>query len=161
VGTREIVEQKLATAGPCRHCNQPTSLRFIQGEGMLIAVYVCPSGYVSRFIDYGDSVDVAQFKNYLSKTAGKVKEVKDDEIRVATHYAWDMGVPASNPKQVVIRGAFWTQNYGRNANKDPDRPALFLCTSCQSKTFVQPLSGKGTLCEDCSKREGVELGGAL
>lgn len=121
---------------------------------MLLATYVCPTGYVSRFIDYGEKIDVAQFKEYLTKTAGKVKEVKDEEIRVATHFTWDMGIPSANSKQVVIKGAFWTQNYGRNASKDPNREALFLCTNCQKKTFVQPLSAEGTLCEDCRKSLG-------
>ena len=148
---REVVEERLVVASPCRHCNEPTSLKFLSGEGMLLAAYVCPTGYVSRFIDYGENIDVGQFKRYLSKTAGKVKEIQDADVRVATRYSWDMGLPSSSKKQVVIRGAFWTQNYGRNANKDPNRDALFLCTGCQSKTFVQPLSSKGTLCADCQK----------
>jgi hypothetical protein len=148
--TRRIVEAKLNAVATCRgHCNERANLSLSEVEGRLIGTYACPSGYVSRLINYGE-VDATWFSDFVSQLLRSVGEVKDEDIRVATRYAWDLDERGSGE---VLREAYWTQNYRRTQSDDPKRDALFSCTNCRS-FYVQSISGKERLCRDCrnSKR---------
>jgi hypothetical protein len=145
--TRRIVEEKLNAVAKCRgHCNEQTSLSLSDVKGELIGTYACPSGYVSRLMNYGE-VDVAWFREFVSLLLRGVEEVKDEDIRVATRYAWDLDEMGTGE---VLKEAYWTQNYRRNQTDDPNRAALFSCTNCRS-FYVQSASGKERLCLDCRR----------
>jgi hypothetical protein len=146
--TRRIVEAKLNAVAMCRgHCNERSILSLSEVEGELIGTYACPSGYVSRLINYGD-VDVAWFREFVSQLLRGAGEVTDEDIRVATRYAWDLNEGVSGP---VLKEAYWNQNYRRTQSDDPKRDALFSCTNCRS-FYVQRISGKERLCLDCRRR---------
>ena len=145
--TRQIVEAKLNAVAKCRgHCNEQSSLSLSEVEGELIGTYACPSGYVSRLMNYGE-VDVAWFRDFVSLLLRGVGEVKEEDIRVATRYAWDLNERGSGQ---VLKEAYWTQNYRRTESDDPNRHALFSCTNCHS-FYVQSISGEERLCPDCRR----------
>jgi len=145
--TRFIVEAKLNAVTKCRgHCNEQSSLSLSEVEGRLVGTYACPSGYVSRLMNYGE-VDVVWFREFVSLLLRGVGEVKEEDIRVATRYAWDLEERGSGQ---VLKEAYWTQNYRRTENDDPNRDALFSCTNCRS-FYVQRMAGKERLCQDCRR----------
>ena len=145
--TRQIVEAKLNAVAKCRgHCNEQSSLTLSEVEGELIGTYACPSGYVSRLMNYGE-VDVAWFRDFVSLLLRGVGEVKEEDIRVATRYAWDLDEMSSGQ---VLKEVYWTQNYRRTESDDPNRAALFSWTSCRSFYF-QSAAGTERLCLDCRR----------
>jgi len=145
--TRRIVEAKLNAVPMCRvHCNERASLSLSEVEGELIGTYACPSGYVSRLMNYGE-VDISWFRDFVSLLLRGVGEVKEEDIRVATRYAWDLNEMGSGR---VLKEAYWTQNYRRTESDNPNRVALFSCTNCRS-FYVQSVSGKERLCLDCRR----------
>ena len=145
--TRRIVEAKLNAVPMCRgHCNERASLSLSEVEGELIGTYACPSGYVSRLMNYGE-VDVSWFRDFVSLLLRGVGEVKEEDIRVATRYTWDLNEMGSGQ---VLKEAYWTQNYRRTQSDDLNRDALFSCTNCRS-FYVQIVSGKERLCPECRR----------
>src|SRR2546428_8383975 len=145
--TRRIVEAKLNAVVMCRgHCSERASLSLSEVDGELVGTYACPSGYVSSLMNYGE-VDVAWFRDFVSRLLRGIGEVKDEDIRVATRYAWDLDERGSGR---VLKEAYWTQNYRRTHSDDPYRDALFSCTNCRS-FYVQIVSGKERLCPDCRR----------
>jgi len=145
--TRRIVETKLSAVAMCRgHCNEQASLSLSEAEGELVGTYACPSGYVSRLANYGE-VDVRWFRDFVSLLLKGVGEIEEEDIRVATRYAWDLDERGAGQ---VLKEAYWTQSYRRTQSDDPNRDALFSCTNCHS-FYVQSISGKERLCLDCRR----------
>ena len=146
-GLRKLIEEKLDEPTTCYgHCEQQSRLRFV-GDGELTGVFVCPSGYVSRIVRYGDEIDVPKFKSFLENAVGSSLDIQSEDIRTATRYSWDFGIESD--KERILKEAYWTQNYRRTKSGDPDRSALFLCTNCNKNFLVQPVTSKPSLCERC------------
>lgn len=144
---RTLIEEKFSEPTPCNgHCQQQSKMKFLTGDKDLLFCFVCPAGYISRVIAYGEEVNVRTFKEYLSKLLSGTLSLEDEDIRVATRYIWDLGVKSS--KDRVFRAAYWTQNYRRTKSDDPDRISLFLCSNCNSP-FLQPFTSMATLCQNC------------
>lgn len=118
-------------------------------DGGRMGVHVCQGRYVTRIVEYAKEVDPEAFMEFVQKAIGGIGKVEKSDVRVARRYAWDLGIER-DANDLVLMEAYWTQNYRRTRNDDPDRPALFLCSNKDS-FFVQPLSGKETLCESCRK----------
>ena len=147
-GIRRLAQNLLNVETKCYgHCGETASLEFT--EDGTVSCYVCPGRYVSRIITYGKELDPKRFREYLRNIAPNLGEVEAGDIRVASRYAWDLGLDRKTD-ELVLREAYWTQNYRRTKNEDPERPALFL-SSNGDLFFVQPLSSKERLCEDCRK----------
>lgn len=127
------------------HCEKQARLKFISKDDTLLAGYVCPSGYLSRLMLYGETIDAASLKTYL-RSSLRGLDVTDDDIRLATRYSWDLGLSSARGK--VMQVAYWTQNYRRTKSESPDRTAFFLCSSCNS-LFSQPVEAGETLCPVC------------
>lgn len=121
-------------------------MRFLSSDKDLLVCFACPSGYISRIITYGEDIKLQTFKQFVSQLMSSAQKVEDEDIRVATRYAWDLGVQSDNER--IMRVAYWTQNYRRTKSDNPDRIALFLCSNCNSP-FLQPLRSKTALCEKC------------
>ena len=155
---RSLVQEKFSEPQKCGHCDQQSTPKFLEGDkkgkasssaadDVLVVGYSCPGAYLSRMIFYGDTVDQHKAREHVQKTIGGDFEVQEEDIRVATRYARDLGIdPGSGAK--VMMAAFWTQNYRRSKTDDPDRLAVFVCTDCSS-VFSQPLSKGAVLCEAC------------
>jgi hypothetical protein len=151
---KSLVQEKFSEPQKCGHCDRQTTPKFLEGEkekssspNVLVVGYSCPGAYLSRIIFYGDSVDQLEAKEHVQKLVGADQTVMDEDIRVATRYARDLGIdPGSGDK--VMMAAFWTQNYRRSKTDDPHRQAAFVCTNCNS-IFSQPLNGGAVLCEAC------------
>lgn len=137
----EIVTSYLKSDGRCYgHCDSRTELKIVEKGDRVISCMTCPGGYVSRIVMYGRDIDAAAFKQYLTEKAGKLGGISDEDIRLATRHPWDLGMEGS--EDVVIREAYWTQNYRRTKSEDPARNALFLCGEC-GDLYVSPLSAGG------------------
>ena len=145
---KKIIEEKLIGHPKCyNHCQEQSRLEFLSERSMLVGCYVCPSGYVSRIVTYGTELNLATFKTMISGALNEMGGVSDEDIRVATRYTWDLGIHGK-PEGTALKEAYWTQNYRRTKSEDPNRPALFLCTKCNS-LFHQSVAGKNTVCPRC------------
>ena len=141
----QLVKERLNGRSKCSgHCQDLSELTLIQQNGMTIGYYRCPSGYVSILVQYGRSLDIQAFKSFLSSLQGNVT---DEDIRVATRYTWDLDIKGGE-SGMVLREAYWTQNYRRTKNDNPNREALFLCSGCDS-LFNQAFSESDRLCTRC------------
>jgi len=130
------------------HCDQPASIRFLKEEdGMVIAAMVCHAGYVSRVMAYGRELDLGLLKSFISQSWGGGKTLGDEDLRVATRFAWDLGMEGRG-EDVVVRVGYWTQNYRGSKSDDPNRLGLFSCANC-SCLFPQPVNSKAVLCTAC------------
>ena len=148
---KTVVEKILNGPLKCYgHCDKQGVLKFLPVINRTVACFICPSGYVSRVSTYGKDFDLTWFKGFLTEAVKEIGEVTNQDIRVATRHPWDLGIPEETG-DVVLRQAYWTQNYGRTKSTDPNRIALFLCTKCSS-LYHQPLTSQETLCMNC--REG-------
>ena len=127
------------------HCKELSGFEFINDDSMI--VQVCPDRYVSRIIAYGNQVDQDQFRGILRGLAPGMEGVESIEIRVASRYAWDLGLNRRND-DLIVRLAYWTQSYRRTKNDSPDRVALFLCSNKDS-FFMQPVNSRYRLCQNC------------
>lgn len=132
------------TSGCHGHCKEPASFEF-KDDSMI--VQVCPGRYVSRVIGYGKEVDQDQFKKTLRGLAPGLEGVESADIRVASRYAWDIGLKRKDDDRIV-RLAYWTQGYRRTKDVSPDRASLFLCSNKDS-FFMQPMNAKNRLCQKC------------
>lgn len=137
----EIVDGYLKTEGRCYgHCDGRTQLVFLEKGERLISCMACPGGYVSRIVMYGRELDTAGFMHYLAEKTEGTGEVEAADIRTATRHPWDLGTGGDGANDVVIREAYWTQNYRRSKSENPGRNALFLCGDC-NELYVSQLSG--------------------
>ena len=127
------------------HCKEKGSFEF-QGDSMIIQV--CPDRYVSRIVTYGPKVDQYQFKETLRRLASGLETVQSGDIRVASRYAWDLGLKRKSD-DLIVRLAYWTQSYRSTKDERVDRPALFLCSNNDS-FFMQPLNSRNRLCKNCT-----------
>jgi DNA-directed RNA polymerase subunit RPC12/RpoP len=138
-----LLEQKLGEPTTCYgHCNQPSSFQIIS-DRPLIACHHCMAGYVSRIMVYGNTIDLPLFKDFIANAIGDTGTVHEEDVRLATRHAWDFPDLTGE-----VKVAYWTQNYRRSKNDDPNRTALFLCGKCDS-LFLQPLNGRSVLCANC------------
>src|SRR5438445_6306455 len=138
-----LLEQNLGEPTTCYgHCNQPSSFEVLSDQP-LMACHHCMAGYVSRIMVYGATIDLPRFKSFIANAIGDTGTIHEEDVRVATRHRWDF--PALTEE---VKVAYWTQNYRRSKNDDPNRSALFLCGKCGS-LFLQPLSGKSVLCANC------------
>jgi hypothetical protein len=136
----EIIDARLRTEGKCYgHCKSGTEMTLLKDGKNTFSFMSCPEGYVSRIVMYGRELDVPAFRHFLKSTAG-VGEVSDADIRIATRHPWDLGIEDGGKETVLLKEAYWTQNYRRTKSDDPSREALFLCREC-SGLYVAPLSG--------------------
>lgn len=143
-----LAQNLLNVAAKCHgHCKETANFEFI-GDGT-VSCYVCSGRYVSRIITYGEEFDLKRFREYLRSAAPNMGEVEDGDIRVASRYAWDLGLDRETD-DLVLREAYWSQNYRRTKNDDPERPALFFCSN-RDLFFVQPLNSKERLCQSCRR----------
>lgn len=144
-----IAHSLLNVGTTCYHCKQPAALEHIE-NGAVRACHVCPDRYVSRIIEYGKELKPREFREFVQGvTTGLGQAVEDADIRIASRYAWDLGLdrPADD---LILKEAYWTQSYRRTKSDDPNRPALFLCTNRDS-FFVQPLSSGERFCARCRR----------
>jgi hypothetical protein len=130
------------------HCDQPARLKILSEGDEVVVVIACPKGYVSRVVAYGLGDNVAAVRSTVERALGPSWDLRDEDFRVATRYAWDLGMEDS-AKGVVFKAAYWTQNYGRTKSDAPDMNALFACTKCNS-LFSQPVSSVGMSCPACA-----------
>lgn len=144
---RELVITNLSGSVPCfGHCSDNSTLRIVRDGQPLVGAYVCPSGYVSRLVVYSDRAETTMLKELVKEVgAGKI-DVQDPDIRVATRHPWDLGVSGDAD---LLKETYWTQSYRRTKSDDPNRIAMFLCSSCNS-LFTGPLKTTGSMCNKCS-----------
>jgi hypothetical protein len=143
VDVREVVEASFAQPQKCYgHCEQPAIMRFLNAGEPAVACYTCPAGYVSRVIAYGKADTRDALRAFMTKALGG-QHIKDEDIRTASRYPWDLGLPGFE-----MKAAYWTQNYRASKSDDPDRQALFVCSECGSP-YVKPVAAPGTKCANC------------
>jgi hypothetical protein len=146
---KALVQEKFSEPQKCYgHCDQQSTLKFLDDEEVITAVYSCPGSYISKVIVYGDSVDLDHVLGYMRDLVGKEQDVREEDIRVASRYPWDLGIEDTGSQERVMGAAYWTQNYRRTKSDDPNRAAVFLCGNCRS-VFSQPMSSRQTLCPEC------------
>ncbi|MDG6899847.1 MAG: hypothetical protein JRM88_04705 [Nitrososphaerota archaeon] len=141
----EIARSLLATTAKCQHCGGQAAIEY--AEGGSVGLHVCPGRYVSRIIMYGNELDTDRFLGYVRGAARGTQGVEAGDVRVASRYAWDLGL-ARKSNDIVLKEMYWTQNYRRTKSEDPDRMALFFCANGDS-FFVQPLKNGERLCDKC------------
>jgi hypothetical protein len=146
---RSLVAEKYGQTEKCPgHCESPATLKILNDDGdTIIAGYSCPSAYLSRIMIYSRTLDLPRSRDTIARVVGEETEVKDEDVRIASRYPWDLEL-ASGDGEKLLMVAYWTQNYRRTKNDDPNRRALFLCQRCQ-KTFSQPLGEKQLMCSAC------------
>jgi hypothetical protein len=142
---RFAVQHLLKTTTQCRHCNGTADLEYF-GDG-LTGVHVCSGRYVTRIISYRSQADPEGFLKFVQDSAKGSGEVKNADIRIARRYAWDLGMDKETD-DLILTEAYWTQNYRRTKDENPNREAVFLCSNRDS-FFVQPLTSAETLCASC------------
>ncbi len=147
---RSLVLERFSQPQKCHgHCEGPATPHVVRDDGTVTVVATaCDKGYVSRVVAYGPKDSSSLLRSLVSKATASGSEVKEEDIRAATRYAWDLGMEGS-AKGAVFKASYWTQNYRRTESNDPDRGALFACTTCGS-LFMQPLSSGSSLCPACS-----------
>ena len=139
-----VMELFAVTPSCYGHCKEPSGFEF-RDDSMI--VQVCPDRYVSRIIAYGEKVDPDRFKKILSGLTPGMEGVESSDIRVASRYAWDLGLNREND-DLIVRLAYWTQSYRRTKNDSTDRMALFLCSNKDS-FFMQPVNSRNRFCQYC------------
>ena len=138
------------------HCDQPATLKFLNAEGdPIMTGYSCHQGYLSRIIIYSGSLDVHESRAMIAKLIGNDQEVKEEDVRIASRYPWDLGIVSGDARKLMMV-AYWTQNYRRTKNEDPNRTAYFLCEGCRT-IFSQPVSSQQVLCSSCRSSRSSAL----
>jgi hypothetical protein len=146
---RSAIQELFALTPRCYgHCNETSRFEFVSNGWMI--VQVCPDRYVSRIVGFGNEVNPEEFKKTLRAVAPGMEGVELADIRIASRYAWDLGLDRPND-DLIVRLAYWTQSYRRTKNDSPDREALFLCQN-KDAFFTQPVSSKEKFCENCRGR---------
>jgi hypothetical protein len=151
MSVRSIILEKFGGPQKCYgHCDQPAGMKVLREDGGVVMAIACTRGYVSRVVAYGSGDNASVVKSMVGGALGPGGDVRDEDIRTATRYAWDLGMEGK-ASGVVFKGAYWTQNYRRTKSEDAGRKGLFVCGGC-SGLFMQPVSSDGTLCPACSGR---------
>ena len=147
---RPVVMERFAEPQKCHgHCDQPARMRVLKEDGEVLVATACPKGYVSRVAAYGRGDAANAVRSAVQRALGPGGDLRDEDIRTATRYAWDLGMEGS-ASGAVFKAAYWTQNYRRTKSEATNREATFACERCGS-LFMQRLSSEGTLCASCSK----------
>jgi len=148
---KPIVLERFGGERKCNgHCDQQASLRVMQEDGELVTAIVCARGYVSRVMVYGLRDNGSAMSSLIGSALGPEGDFKDEDVRTATRYAWDMGME-DNARDIVFKVAYWAQNYRRTKTSATDRNGLFACSQCNA-FFIQPVSSLITVCSACSKK---------
>jgi hypothetical protein len=145
----EFVSEQFGEFRCYGHCDQPATMKFLyeDDDKTLIAVTVCHSAYASRIIAYGRNLELERLKSLMTRALDRRYPLNEADIRTATRFAWE--IQGLGLKEgVVMRAAYWTQNYRGNKTDDPNRTGLFVCSSCDS-FFLQPMTKKEILCSGC------------
>ena len=147
---RALVAEEYDQVEKCYgHCEQPATSKFLNSEAdPVVTGYSCHSAYLSRIIIYSETFGLHESVDLISQIIGKHYDVKEEDVRIASRYAWDLGMTTGDAQKLVT-AAYWTQNYRRTKSEDPGRTALFLCENCRS-VFSQPLSDKRVICPSCT-----------
>lgn len=145
---RPLVAEKFGTLERCYgHCEQQPTLRFLNSaDTPVIGGYACHAGYLSRIVVYAESISINEARGLVQALVGPATAITDEDIRVENMYPWDLDMRGEAGK--ILMAAYWTQNYRRSKNEDPNRTGLFLCGSCQS-IFPQPIVERRALCDRC------------
>ena len=146
---RSLVAEKYSQLEKCYgHCDEPATVRFLNDEvSQVITGYSCYGAYLSRVIVYANSLDLRQSVDTISQTLGLKSDVKEEDVRIASRYPWDMDLTTDDTDRVMMM-AYWTQNYRRTKNEDPNRKAIFLCANCNS-VYSQKVSDRQVFCDSC------------
>jgi|BEDMetMinimDraft_2_1075160.scaffolds.fasta_scaffold00662_7 hypothetical protein len=146
---KNIVEKFLNEPTKCYgHCDSMAKLYLIVLENKLLGIYSCENSYISRIIVYDTQTNETFLKNVLNKLGNGAIQIDSKDIRVASRYAWDLGLEIKNMNP-IIKETYWTQ-YFKKVSSSPNRLALFLCKNCGS-IFTQEAESKNTLCKNCKK----------
>jgi (2Fe-2S) ferredoxin len=146
---KEVAHTLLSVNSMCQgHCKEMATVEFVN-DG-LMAAQVCPEGYVSRIILYGEQLEPEKLRGFVQEVTTGMGTVESSDVRVASRYAWDLGLDRQSD-DLILKEGYWSQNYRRTKNESSDRLALFLCSN-RDFFFVQPLNLKETLCENCRKK---------
>ena len=138
------------------HCEQPATLKFLNsGDDPVVTGYSCHGAYLSRVIIYAGTLRLEESVDTIARLVGKESEVKEEDVRIASRYPWDVDITSANPGKLMMM-AYWTQNYRRTKSEDPNRNAVFLCASCKS-IFSQPISDRQVLCSSCRTKRLPDL----
>ena len=146
---RSIVAERYGELEKCYgHCEQPATLKFLNSEDEpVITGYSCHGAYLSRVIIYAGTLKLKDSVDTIAGLVGKESEVKEEDVRIASRYPWDMDIASADPGKLMMM-AYWTQNYRRTKSEDPNRNAVFLCANCNS-VFSQHIGDKQVLCPSC------------
>jgi len=149
MGLREVVAENYGEFETCYgHCNQPANLKFLnKEENFVVTGYSCHAAYLSRVVIYSLSLTLQQSVEVISRLVEPYYEVKEDDVRLASRYPWDLGIN-SDGQEKVMTVAYWTQNYRRTKSEDPNRTAVFLCVNCTS-VYSQRPGDRHVLCPRC------------
>jgi hypothetical protein len=151
MSVRSIVLEKFGGPQTCYgHCNQPADMKVLREDGGVVMAIACTKGYVSRVVAYGSGDNASVVKSLVGRALGTGGDVREEDIRTATRYAWDLGME-EKASGVVFKVAYWIQNYRRTKSEDVGRKGLFVCDRCTG-LFMQPMSSGATLCPACSGR---------
>jgi hypothetical protein len=149
MSVKAMVLEKFGEPQRCYgHCDQPAGMKVLGDNGGVVVAIACARGYVSRVVAYGPGDNASVLKSMVGDALGPGGDLRDEDVRTATRYAWDLGVEGK-ASGIVFKAAYWTQNYRRTKSRDADRKGLFACGKC-SALFTQPVSSSGTLCPACS-----------
>jgi hypothetical protein len=141
-----IVQQIFSSPSNCfGHCKEKAKPYLKKIGKKILCYHACPGMYVSRVIGYG--FEPSELLSYINQIAPGM-DIKERDIRVATRYAWDLGIGSSDER--VFRVSYWTQNYGQSKVESQERNALFLCSRCNNP-FVKKYISKEEKCSKCSK----------
>jgi len=154
---RSTVADKYGELEKCYgHCEQPATLKFLNNEvDPVVTGYSCHGAYLSRVIIYAGELKLRESTDAIAHLVGKESEVKEEDVRIASRYPWDMDVTSADPGKLMMV-AYWTQNYRRTKSEDPDRNAVFLCANCNS-IFSQHLTSAQVLCPSCRTKRLPDL----
>jgi hypothetical protein len=147
---RELVTEQYGQLEKCYgHCELPATAKFLNDDAESVVVgYSCHGAYLSRIIIYSKSLTLPVSVNYVTRLVKGQQEVMEEDVRIASRYPWDLNMVSTETEKIMMMG-YWTQNYRRTKNDDPNRNALFLCESCHT-IYSQPVTSKHILCPRCT-----------
>lgn len=148
---RAIVEEKYSKLEKCSgHCEESCTSKFLNSDADPVMVgYSCHVAYLSRIIIYSESFGLNDSVDAITRLIGRYYDVKEEDVRIASRYPWDLGMEDQRELRRLITVSYWTQNYRRTKSEDKDRVAIFLCENCHT-VFPQALSAQRILCADCT-----------
>lgn len=146
---KEIVEKNLVAPTRCYgHCDSMAKLNLKILDNKLVGIVSCQNAYISRIIVYDKQTNEEFIKNFLRKISNKSIQIDSKDIRVASRYAWDLGL-ATKSTDPILRETYWTQYY-KKVSTSSKGLALFQCANC-GNIFIQEAISRNTLCSNCKK----------